>query len=248
MESSTKIPPVPLNFLPEIPEYGGHENIVLTAGLSEDEPMWKDPDVMDAKSEISDYFKGLSNWPMMVIGDSCSGKTSILAQACRDLRREQPFDHILFHSVGGAPDSTELTFLLFRLIEELTKRFEIRFRPADLNLDTLIASFPTVLLKAEIDSTLILAIDNIDRLTKDGEPYLDLDWFPRTFPSRCRLILSCGEGKLLNNIRRNRLQFDGSVEFHEIMLPRIQIRLKTPKPARSIDDEGNEGESKDGSR
>ena len=79
MESSTKIPPVPLNFLPEIPEYGRHEKIVLTAGLSEDEPMWKDPDVMDAKSEIWDYFKGLSNWPMMVIGNSCSGKTSILA-------------------------------------------------------------------------------------------------------------------------------------------------------------------------
>jgi len=248
MESSTKISPVPLNFLPEILEYGGHANILMTAGKGEDKAMWKDPDVMDAKSEISDYFKGLSNWPMIVIGDVCSGKTSILAQACRDSQKEQPFDHILFHSVGGAPDSTELTFLLFRLIEELIQRFQVTFRPPDLNLDTLIQTFPKVLLKAEIDSTLILVIDNLDKLTKDGDPYLDLDWFPRTFPSRCRFILSCGEGKLLNNIRRNRLQFGGSVELHEVMLPRIQIRLKTSESEQGIPEEKTEVESRDGSR
>ena len=58
-----------------------------------------------------------------------------------------------------------------------------------------------MLLKAEIDSTLVLVIDNLDRLTKDGDPYTDLEWFPRSFPSRCRFIISCTEGKLLLNIR-----------------------------------------------
>ena len=87
------------------------------------------------------------------------------------------------------------------MIEEVKKRFDVRYELRDLDLDTLMESFPTVLLKAEIDSTLVLVLDNLDLLTKDGEPYHELDWFPRTFPARCRLIVSCGEGKLLLNIR-----------------------------------------------
>ena len=227
MESNTKIPPVPLNFHPDVPEYSGHETILLNAGNSEGEPMWQDSDVNQAKSEILDYIKGLSNWPMAVMGsESGSGKTSMLAQTCRDLRKAEPFNHILFHSVGGVTDSTEMSLFLYRMIAELIKRFEVRYHPPDLNLQTLIESFPKVLLKADIDSTLVLVIDNLDRLTKEGEPYLDLDWFPRTFPAQCRFIFSCSEGKLLNSIRRNRLQFGGSVELHEIMLPRILIRQK----------------------
>jgi len=246
MESSAKIPPVPLNFNPDVPEYSGHDTILLNAGNSEDEPMWQDPEVNEIKGEILDYIKGLSNWPMAVIGsESGSGKTSILVQACRELRKEQPFDHILFHSVGCVSDSTELTLFLYRLIIELIKRFEVRYQPPDLNLQSLMEAFPRVLLKADIDSTLVLAIDNLDRLTKDGEPYLDLDWFPRTFPSQCRLIFSCNEGKLLNNIRRNRLQFGGSVELHEIVLPRIQIRPGVQKHNGS---EQSENESQDESR
>ena len=87
------------------------------------------------------------------------------------------------------------------MIEELKKRFDVRYELPDLNLETLMEAFPTVLLKAEIDSTLVLIVDNLDQLTREGELYNDLDWFPRTFPSRCRFILSCSEGKLLLNIR-----------------------------------------------
>ena len=245
-ESNTKIPPVPLNFHPQTSEYSGHETILLQSDESESSPMWKDPDVTDAKDEISDYIKGHSNWPMAVIGsDSGSGKTSIVARACRDLRREQPFDHILFHSVGRVSGSCELALFLYRLIEELTLRFEVTYQPTDLSLESLIDTFPKVLLKAEIDSTLVLVLDNLDKMTKNGEPYLDLEWFPRTFPSRCRLIFSCNEGKLLNNIRRNRLQFGGSVELHEIMLPRIQVRLKS---AKLNGDKEDEDETKEHSR
>ena len=42
--------------------------------------MWKDADVIDTKNEILDYIKGLSNWPMCLIGDPGSGRTSLLAQ------------------------------------------------------------------------------------------------------------------------------------------------------------------------
>ena len=130
METSSKIPPVPLNFQPEVPEHYGHETIMLTAGksgehivrpevvicagtrlrfalnkrltdggvfcrarglqlkrrfltcfpLAEEEPMWKDADVIGTKNEILDYIKGLSNWPMCLIGDPGSGRTSLLAQ------------------------------------------------------------------------------------------------------------------------------------------------------------------------
>jgi len=229
MESSTKIPPVPLNFIPDNPEYCGHESILMHAGNDKDEPIWKDPDVLITKNELVDYSKGLSNWPTVLIGDSGSGRTSVLAQACKDLRKQQPFDHILFHSIGGTPDSSELTLFLYRMISEISTRFDVEYQLPNLNSETLIESFAKVLLKADIDSMLILVIDNLDRLVAKGEPYVDLEWFPATLPSRCRFIISCCEGKLLNNIRRNRLQFGGNVELHEIKMPRIQVGLKTPK-------------------
>lgn len=244
IESSTKIPPVPLNFHPEVPEYCGHETILLHTGFSDDEPMWKDPEVMDAKSEFLDYLKGLSNWPTILIGDVGSGKTSMIAQTCKEIQKDQPFDHIIYHSVGGTTDSVDLSLILYRFIVEVIKRFEVRYHPPDLSLETLVETFPKVLLKAEIDTTLIFIIDNLDRVTKNGQPHLDLEWFPATLPSRCRFVISCNEGKLLNNIRRNRLQFGGSVELHEIMMPRIQVRLKTPKVKKGVE-EGEEGEEEE---
>ena len=223
IDSKVKMPALPLNYVPETLEYSAHSSILLSAGQDDAEPMWKDSNVLEIKSEILDYTKGLSNWPMVVIGDSGSGKTSLLAQTCRELQKDQPFDHILFHCVSGAPDSQELSLFLFRIIEDLKKRFHVRFDFADFHLATLKEALSQVLLKSQIDSTLILVIDNLDLLTCDAQPYWDLDWFPNTFPQRCRFIVSCQEGKLLNNLRRNRLQFGGQVELHEIMMPPIQV-------------------------
>lgn len=80
METSNKIPPVPLNFLPEVSEHSGHETILTTAGNTSEEPMWKDANMNETKNEVLDYIKGLSNWPMCIVGETGSGKTSLLAQ------------------------------------------------------------------------------------------------------------------------------------------------------------------------
>ena len=113
--------------MPETLEYSAHSSILLSAGQDDAEPMWKDSNVLEIKSEILDYTKGLSNWPMVVIGESGSGKTSLLAQTCRELQKDQPFDHILFHCVSGAPDSQELSLFLFRIIEDLKKRVSAEY-------------------------------------------------------------------------------------------------------------------------
>ena len=63
----------------------------------------------------------MSNMPMCVVCHegsrlslSYANTYTTNAQASRDLRKEQPFDHILFHSVGGTPDSTDVSLFLFR--------------------------------------------------------------------------------------------------------------------------------------
>eukprot|EP00961_Rhodomonas_salina_P260883 3525569-Rhodomonas_salina.1 len=103
--------------------------------------------------------------------------------------------------------------VLLHISYEIGKRFDLMSEVENQDFDLVEVAFAKFLLKASLDSTLIIILDGLDRITVNGRRTLDLDWFPLTLPIRCRFVLSLEEGSLLNVFRRARVQVAGRNPF-----------------------------------
>eukprot|EP00042_Codosiga_hollandica_P055308 m.771189 g.771189 ORF g.771189 m.771189 type:complete len:1360 (+) comp59089_c0_seq3:331-4410(+) len=127
-----------------------------------------------------------------VIGDSGSGKTSLLANWISSTKRKDKSAHFLVHFVGCSPESTKLNLLLKRFITQLSKITSVDV--PDLNmlelpqLKTKFCDLVDVVSKAVSEQVYIL-IDALDELEQDKEAH-DLDWLPETTGRNVSIIIS----------------------------------------------------------
>lgn len=139
--------------------------------------------------------------PLVVVGESGVGKSALLANwFARRHPDEQEF--VLIHFAGGTPDSTDPVKILRRIMAELKDRYsEVGFEELPAQPEEVLAAFPNWLVRIPRDRTVVLALDGLDQLEDRGAA-LDLGWLPVSFPTNCRLILSTGPGRPLDETRR----------------------------------------------
>ncbi len=140
--------------------------------------------------------------PLVVLGESGSGKSALLANWGIKYREEHPEDHVLLHFIGSSPDSINVTGLLRRVMLELKQHFEL---PDELPAqpDELREAFPLWLASAAMRGRVILILDALNQL-EDVNAAHDLGWLPRVFPRNCRVIVSTLPGRCFEAIvRRN---------------------------------------------
>jgi nephrocystin-3 len=147
-----------------------------------------------------DYFERLDRHaagdgaPLVVLGDSGSGKSALLANWLDHWRRAHPGDFIFQHYIGGTRDSAEHWRLMARLIVEI-KRWSGDPDEQPRSHDDLLRDFPVWLakarLKAERDGVrFIAALDALNQL-EDCDHARLLGWLPsHPFRGPLRLILS----------------------------------------------------------
>jgi len=154
--------------------------------------------------------------PQVLLGESGSGKSALLANWTDIYREKHPKDFTICHYIGGTPDSADHVAMLRRIMEEIRERYD----PTDPSLSPLprgdfmggegeiptdpkkvIEAFPLWLAKAAGKGNLILVLDALNQL-EDKDNALDLGWLPSFIPANVRLILSTLPGRSMDELKK----------------------------------------------
>jgi tetratricopeptide (TPR) repeat protein len=193
----------------------------LTKALEEEFPPGSEPDPLDrealdheafARSRQGvyigrpEYFDRLdahvagTDQPLVILGDSGTGKSALLANWVARYRQQHPDDFILTHFIGGTPYSAEWSAMLRRIMGEFQRQFDIQEDIPD-KPEVLRRAFANWLSMASARGRVVLILDALNQLEdKDQAP--DLTWLPPVIPENIRLIVSTLPGRALEALAK----------------------------------------------
>jgi tetratricopeptide (TPR) repeat protein len=138
--------------------------------------------------------------PVVLLGESGSGKSALLANWAYHYRATHPNDFVLMHFIGATAFSADWAAMLRRIMGELQRRYgieeEIPSQP-----EILRGTFASWLHRVAAKSRIVLILDGLNQL-EDYEGALDLVWLPAQIPANVRMILSTLPGKPLEELKK----------------------------------------------
>jgi tetratricopeptide (TPR) repeat protein len=138
--------------------------------------------------------------PLVVLGESGSGKSALLANWAELYRDKHPDVLLIKHFIGATPYSTDWAAMLRRIMGEFKRRFDIQGDiPAE--PDKLRSTFANWLHMAAAKGRVMLILDALNQL-EDRDGALDLVWLPQFIPANIRIFLSTLPGRPLDNLRK----------------------------------------------
>ena len=141
--------------------------------------------------------------PLVVLGESGSGKSALLANWLVRYREAHPGAHTIVHFIGANGHSTDCWVMLHGIMGQLTARLgieqEIPVQPKALRL-----AFAKCLSMAAARGRVVLVLDALNQLKqledRDGAP--DLVWLPSGIPENVRLVVSTLPGRALDDLTK----------------------------------------------
>ena len=130
-------------------------------------------------------------YPIVVTGESGSGKSSLLSWWSKRYCEANPNTFVIEHYIGATPGSSDQFGLLRRVMVEIKERYDIEETPP-LEPADIVNEFPAWLARLGEDRLVIL-IDALNQLAGTDH----LDWLPLDFHPNVRIILSTLPGSLL---------------------------------------------------
>ncbi len=138
--------------------------------------------------------------PLVVLGESGSGKSALLANWAMKYRRDHPDQLLLMHFIGATPYSADWAGMARRIMVEFKRRYQIQAEIPD-KVDELRVGFANWLHMAGARGRVVLILDGLNQLEdRDGAP--DLVWLPPVIPGNIRLIVSTLPGRPLDDLKR----------------------------------------------
>ena len=136
-----------------------------------------------------------SRLPLLVLGESGSGKSALLANWALKYQAEHPGELVLTHFIGASPASADLAAMLRRLMTELKQRFDL---PGEVPTDEqkLSAAFPNWLSMAAAKGSFTLVLDALNQL-EERLGARQLHWLPNELPENVHVLVSSLPGPAL---------------------------------------------------
>ncbi len=141
-----------------------------------------------------------SDPPLVILGESGSGKSALLANWAAQYRAAHPGSLILMHFVGATPFSADWAAILRRLLGELKRNFQI-MEEIPREPEQLAATFANWLHMAAVRGRVIIILDALNQL-EDRAGAQDLIWLPSSIPENVRLFLSTLAGRSLDELEK----------------------------------------------
>ena len=133
--------------------------------------------------------------PLVLLGESGSGKSALLANWARQYRADHPAELLIMHFVGASPQSADWAAMLRRILGEFKRHFDIADEIPD-QPEALRTAFANWLSLAAARGRLVLILDALNQL-EDRDQAPDLIWLPPVISGNVRLILSTLPGRPL---------------------------------------------------
>ena len=148
---------------------------------------------------LDEHVKGESP-PLVIIGDSGSGKSALLANWALQYRGKHPDEILIMHFIGSSPQSTNWMAMLRRIMGEFKRMFNIQDDIPD-QAEALRESFANWLHMVAARGKAVITLDALNQL-EDRDQALDLVWLPPEIPSNVRFILSTLPGRPLDDLKK----------------------------------------------
>ncbi len=155
----------------------------------------------------ADYFRqldshagGSGNLPLVILGESGSGKSALLANWVTHYHQSHPTELVLQHYIGATPYSADWTLMIRRIMGELQRHCDIR-EDIPSTPEALRRAFPNWLHMVSLKGRVVLVLDALNQL-EDRHGALDLVWLPPVTPENVRVIVSTLPGRSLVETRR----------------------------------------------
>jgi hypothetical protein len=168
---------------------------------------------------LSAHASGNDPQPLVVLGETGSGKSALIANWAARYRQTHPDATVLQHYIGATPDSTNLAAMLRRFMGEFKRRFGIQDDIPE-QTEALQRAFPIWLSMAAAKGRAVLVLDALNQL-EDREGAPDLAWLPFLLPENIRLILSTLPGRSLDEITKREW-------------PTLEVGLLSPDDRRNL--------------
>ena len=123
--------------------------------------------------------------PLVITGDSGSGKSALLARWTRLYRAKHPNAFVIEHYTGSTPSSVDRFALMRRIMVEIRDRYNLDDELPALP-DQIVTEFPAWLARLR-NEPLVLVIDALDRF---GDPEQTVRSLPADYPSEVRVLCS----------------------------------------------------------
>ncbi|PKN87602.1 MAG: hypothetical protein CVU46_03995 [Chloroflexi bacterium HGW-Chloroflexi-8] len=140
--------------------------------------------------------------PLVVTGESGSGKSALLANWVDQFQEQNPKIPVIKHFIGATPFSADWAFLVRRLLAEFNRHFglELLF---PLDPAALRAAFANGIHQAAQKGEFILILDGLDQLEDiPNTGARELLWLPESLPVNVHLYLSALPGPSLEEVTR----------------------------------------------
>jgi tetratricopeptide (TPR) repeat protein len=157
----------------------------------------------DYFAKLDAHADGAGDQPLVILGESGSGKSALLANWVTHYRQTHPDVLILQHYIGATPYSADWAAMLRRIMGEFKRHFNIQQDIPDKTDALRSSTFANWLHMAAAKGRVVLVLDALNQLEdRDGAP--DLVWLPPVLPENVRLIVSTLPGRPLNETRKRR--------------------------------------------
>ncbi|MCD4817173.1 MAG: DUF4062 domain-containing protein [Candidatus Cloacimonetes bacterium] len=197
----------------------------LTQVIDKNFPKEKIPDPLDreaieheafAKSRHKvyigrkEYFERLDrhieedSQPLVILGESGSGKSALLSNWALKYKEKHPEDFMILHFIDSSASSTDWAAMVRRIMGELKRKFDIHGEIPD-KPEELRSAFANWLYMASAKGKAVIILDALNQL-EDRDQALDLVWLPPVMPENIRLFLSTLPGKSFAEMQKRNWQ------------------------------------------
>ncbi|MDK9701294.1 MAG: DUF4062 domain-containing protein [bacterium] len=154
-------------------------------------------------SERLNKFVAGTEQPLVVLGESGSGKSALLANWVAHYREHHPNEFVMQHFIGATGASADWTTMVRRIIDECNRKYNVQTKDIPGKPEELRSFFANFLYMTAAKGRVVLVIDAVNQL-EDRDQALELAWLPPVMPANIRLIVSTLPGKSLDELKRRK--------------------------------------------
>jgi hypothetical protein len=155
----------------------------------------------DTLAEIESYVRDGADQPLVLWGESGTGKSAVMARVMLTLDKVQPTAEVVCRFIGATSGSSDVRSLLSNLSDKIDSAYQPEIAEPGTGYEELVRDFPTRLAAATPDKPLIVMLDALDQLS-DANNARSLSWLPATVPENCRVLVSTTPGECKTALER----------------------------------------------